>query len=182
MVLAQRHGAHIGRARSAAMRASVGGTRSWWVIGLLILAAPLVLLLVLLTLFFRLAASVCLHLAIWCMWLPRGRNILFVYSESPVWQHYIESNILPVVRSRAVVLNWSQRKQWRFGVATAAFRHFGGHDAFNPLAVVFRPFRPARVFRFWQPFRDWKHGRGKSLRQLQAELFALIETREPGRD
>jgi hypothetical protein len=146
----------------------------WWAIVLLIVTSPLILALVLSVLLLHLATSVCLHTAVWCWWLPRGRDILFVYSESPVWQHHIESEILPLVRSRAVVLNWSQRKHWRFGLASAVFRHFGGDQEFNPLAVVFQPFRRARVLRFWQPFRDWKHGHGDSLRQIEAELFALV--------
>jgi hypothetical protein len=150
------------------------GRVPWWGIILLIIASPLILALVLIVLLLHLAASVCLHMAVWCWWLPRGRYILFVYSESPVWQHHIEREILPHVRSRAVVLNWSQRKHWPLSLASAAFRHFGGYHEFNPLAVVFRPFRRARVFRFWQPFRDWKHGHGDSLLQIEAELFALI--------
>jgi hypothetical protein len=45
---------------------------------------------------------------------------------------------------------------------------------FNPLAVVFRPFRPARVFRFWQPFREWNHGKREALERLEYELFAYL--------
>jgi hypothetical protein len=55
-----------------------------------------------------------------------------------------------------------------------AFRHFGGYREFNPLAVVFRPFRRTHKFRFWKPFRDWKHGCPDTLRQIQKEFFALI--------
>jgi hypothetical protein len=155
-------------------------TVPWWAIALLIISFPLILALVLIVLLLRLATSVCLHAAVWCWWLPRGRQILFVYSESPVWEHHIENEILPFVRSRAVVLNWSQRKHWRFGLAAAAFRHFGGYQEFNPLAVVFQPFRRARVFRFWQPFRDWKHGHGEPLRQMEAELFAVVGVAKNG--
>lgn len=146
----------------------------WWVIGLTIIASPLILLLVFLALSLRLAAAVCLHVAVWCWWLPRGRDVLLVYSESPVWKDHIESTILPVLKSRAVVLNWSQRTSWRFGLARAVFHHFGGSSEFNPLAVVFQPLRRARVFRFWQPFRDWKHGREDALSKMESELFALI--------
>lgn len=61
------------------------------------------------------------------------------------------------------------------------FRHFVGAREFNPLAVVFRPFRPARVFRFWQPFREWKHGKPDSLARLEGELFAYLGIRKEDR-
>jgi hypothetical protein len=99
---------------------------------------------------------------------------LFVYSDSPVWHDYIEAEILPNIRRRAVVLNWSERKRWSLGLARAVFHHFSGTREFNPLAVVFRPLKRAQVFRFWQPFRDWKHGRGERLRQLQANFFRSL--------
>ena len=56
----------------------------------------------------------CLRLAVWSWWCLRGRNILFVYSDSLVWHDYIEQRILPHLGERAIVLNWSERKRWRF--------------------------------------------------------------------
>ena len=55
-------------------------------------------------------------------------------------------------------MNWSQRKRWRFSIARLAFHHFGGNREFNPIAVVFRPFRRTRTFRFWLPFKELKVG------------------------
>ena len=124
-------------------------------------------------------SSVSLHIAIWLLWCTRGRDILFVYSNSPVWHDYIEQRLLPWLEDRAVFLNWSDRSRWRFPptLARMAFHHFGGQREFNPLAVVFRPFRPARVFRFWQPFRDFKHGHPEPLHKLEKEFFDLIGVR-----
>jgi hypothetical protein len=101
-------------------------------------------------------------------------HVLFVYSDSPIWHDYIETEILPSIRWRAVVLNWSERKSWSLGSARAVFHHFGGTQEFNPLAVVFRPLKPAQVFRFWQPFRDWKHGRRERLIQVQSDFFRAL--------
>jgi hypothetical protein len=50
----------------------------------------------------RVTASVALHLLVWVFWLPRGQDVLFVYSDSPVWHDYIEAEILPNIRRRAV--------------------------------------------------------------------------------
>ena len=56
-----------------------------------------------------------------------------------------------------VVLNWSERSQWRRPVSpeVALFRAFAGAREFNPLAIVV----PARgrkvhVVRFWLAFRE----------------------------
>jgi len=118
-------------------------------------------------------ATICIYLAVWLLWLPRAKHILFVYSDSPIWHDYIEQHILPVIREQAVVLNWSQRRSrsWRRSLAVAAFKHFGGWRDFNPMAVVFRPFHRARVFRFHQPFRTYKHGKPDKLLAIQKEFF-----------
>lgn len=154
---------------------ATGGAKQRWLIALLaVLLSPVIFAFLLAFLAFYIAAGVVLYLAVWCWWLPRGRDTLIVYSDSPVWHGHMQERVLATVGSRAVVLNWSQRRHWKFGLASSVFRYFGGKREFNPLAVVFRPFRRARVFRFWEPFRDWKHGRRQALEQLEAELFACL--------
>ena len=151
---------------------------AWWAIALLLIAiSPLLVILLVVLAFAWLAMYVCIHCAAWCWWNLRGIDVLFVYSNSPVWQSHIESEVLPLIRTRAVVLNWSERRNWHPGLASAAFRFFGGRRDFNPLAVVFRPVRPARVFRFWQPFRDWKHGNVEALQAMEADFFRSIGLR-----
>ena len=145
----------------------------WWQLLLVIPLLPFLLSLVVIALVCFVAASVSLHVVIWTWWCLRGRDILFVYSDSPVWHDYIEQRILPQLGSRAVVLNWSQRKRWRVSVARLAFHHFAGYRHFNPLAVVFRPFHRSRTLRFWQAFQDFKHGHPAALHQMERELFTL---------
>jgi hypothetical protein len=146
----------------------------WWQIALVVPLAPVLLVVVALALASFVVASVCLHVAIWSWWCIRGRDILFVYSDSPIWHDYIEQHVLPHLGERAVVLNWSHRRGWRFSLARAAVHHFGGWREFNPMAVVFRPFRRTRTFRFWQPFRDFKHGHPEALQRMETEFFGLI--------
>jgi hypothetical protein len=69
-------------------------------------------------------------------------------------------------------------------LARVAFHHFGGWREFNPLAVVFRPLRRTRTFRFWQPFRDFTHGYPEALHRIESEFFALIgvQRHEPSAD
>lgn len=152
----------------------------WWQVALVLPFAPVVVVVLVLWLVFFLVSTVCLHIAIWPCWCIRGRDILFVYSESPLWHDYIEQNVLPCLGDRVVVLNWSRRTSWPFSLARFAFRHFGGWRAFNPLSVVFRPFRRTRTFRFLQPFRDFKHGHPEALHQMENEFFGLIGVRNHG--
>src|SRR6185503_18999997 len=98
----------------------------WWQVALFIPFAPLLLLVVVLWLVFFLASTVFLHIAVWSWWCIRGRDILFVYSDSPIWHDYIEEQVLPPLGERAVVLNWSQRTRWRFSLSRMAFYLFGG--------------------------------------------------------
>lgn len=138
-----------------------------------VVLSPLWIPLLVLWLVFYLLSSVCIYLTVWLLWLPRGKHILFVYSDSPIWHDYIEQHFLPVIREQAVVLNWSQRRSrsWRRSLAVAAFKHFGGWRDFNPMAVVFRPFHRGRVFRFLPPFRAYKHGKPEKLLAMQQEFF-----------
>jgi hypothetical protein len=139
---------------------------------------PLLLAIVVVMLAGFVVWSTLLHLAIWTWWCLRGRDILVVYSESPIWHDYIEQHVLPLLAGRAVVLNWSRRAEWPPTLARAAFHHFGGSREFNPLVVVFRPLRRTKTFRFWQPFRDFKHGRPDALRTMEGEVFSLIGVRK----
>jgi len=157
----------------------------WWAILLCIVFAPILLVaiptLLIVVLALYVVSTICLHILIWSFWCFRGRDILFVYSDSPVWHDYVEQHIISKLGERAVILNWSQRKRWRFSIARMAFYHFGGYRQFNPLGIVFRPFHRTRTFMFWQPFRDFKHGNPETLQKMESEFFELIgiQGREP---
>lgn len=117
--------------------------------------------------------ALVLHILLWLFWSPAGKRVLLVYSNSPVWQSHIEDNILPrLPRGSVVVLNWSERRRWRWWWLSAAlFRYFGGSREFNPLAVVVQPLRWGRTFRFWRAFRDAKHGNQVPLRTIETQFF-----------
>ena len=95
----------------------------WWQDALVIPFLPLLVVVAVLWLVFFVISSVCLHIVIWSWWCIRGRNILFVYSDSPIWHDYIEQHILPNLGERAVVINWSQRARWRLSLDRMAFYH-----------------------------------------------------------
>jgi hypothetical protein len=93
-----------------------------------------------------------IHIRLLSFCAPHGQRVLFVYSNSPNWQDYCEREILPALPENAVVLNWSERLKWpRRSFATRLFRGYSGDKQFNPIGIVFRPFRRRSIFRFWQP-------------------------------
>jgi hypothetical protein len=151
------------------------GNTPWWVWPLLIVALPFVALAALAWLVLAFALLVI----VWLTWLPRGQFALMVYSATPVWQPYFEAHVLPALGSRAVVLNWSERKKWGYSLPVLLFRIFAGPREFNPLALVFRPLRWPRRFRFYRPFIAFKHGRPSEVEQLRDELIQVLDEQAP---
>jgi hypothetical protein len=147
----------------------------WWGWPLLVVLLPLVVVVGVLWL----VMAVLLQLAVWLAWCPRGRYVLVVYSNSPIWKEYFEQNVLPAVGSRGVVLNWSDRKQWSYSLSAALFRFFAGTREFNPLAIVFQPLTWPRRFRFYGPFKAFTHGRPEEVERMRLELFELLDRLAP---
>ena len=138
---------------------------------LIVVLLPILLPLVVIGFSLYLLHRAVLYMLVWILWLPKGKDTLVVYSDSPIWRDYMMQQVLPLVQERAVVLNWSERNKWqKWSFAPHVFRSFGGGQAFNPMVVLFRPFRRAKLFRFWTAFKDWKHGNTEPVEQLRSEL------------
>jgi hypothetical protein len=130
-----------------------------------------------------------------------GKRALLVYSNSPNWQSYIEREWIPRVADHVVLLNWSERATWstKAPLESVVFRRYAGDREFNPIAIVFKRraastlshwlaaiphgdlmgiLFPSRadttVVRFWQPFRDFKHGKDAPLRRAEAQFFESL--------
>lgn len=160
--------------------------RHWLVdLFMLVVIVPLGLvvcipLLVVVLLYWFIATST-LYLAVWILWCTRGKDILFVYSNSPIWRDYIEQQLIPRIADRSVILNWSERRDWldSWSLPSVTFRFFGGSREYNPLALHFRPLRRHRTFRFWKAFKDWKHGNPETLKLIEGQLFDTIGAKGP---
>ena len=150
-----------------------------------VLLAPVILLLVIVVLPFLIIYGVWRFIR--GMWLSfrfrsryssEGKHILFVYSESPNWQEYIEENIVPCIEAKAVFLNWSKRSEWkkRKPLEAKALFHWGGDSEYNPMAIVFVSGWRVKTIRFHQAFRDFKHGKRKLLKEKEQELYAYLES------
>jgi len=141
------------------------------VVVLLPFVLPLVLLAVTLALLHRATLWLLVHL----LWLPRGKDVLLVYSDSPIWHDYMVNEIAPLVAERAVVLNWSERRNWRWwSLAVNVFLSYGRRREYNPMVLLFRPMGRTRVFRFWSAFQDRKQGYPEPLQRTRQDLFNAL--------
>jgi len=122
-----------------------------------------------------LISALLLLLVVWLAWCPRRRYAIVVYSNSPVWQEYFETQVIPQLGERAVVLNWSERKRWNLTLPVILFRVFAGSRDFNPLAIVFEPLSWPRRFEFYKAFRSFKHGRPEDVEKVRLEFFRLLD-------
>jgi hypothetical protein len=148
----------------------------WWGPLLIMVLLPVLIPLLTIALVAFVGTKIFIYLLVWTCWSPRGINLLYVYSDSPNWQNKIEQEILPRLPSKSIVLNWSERRFWkRWSLATLVFYHFGGYRSFNPLGVIIRPLRRARVFRFYEVYQDFKHGRPEPLQRMEVEFFAALK-------
>jgi hypothetical protein len=115
-------------------------------------------------------------------WGASGKDLLLVYSNSPHWKDYVESRWLPALADRAVVLNWSERAVWtrEHPLEAAVFQQWAGDRSFNPIAIVVPRQGAVRTVRFWEAFRDYRHGRETPLRKAEHELARILDVPLPG--
>jgi hypothetical protein len=140
-------------------------------IALVLIFLPLILPLIIVALLLFVLHRLVLYLLVWMLWVPKGKDTLFVYSDSPIWHDYMTQQVLPLVKNRAIILNWSERSKWRkWRLTQQVFYSFGGRREFNPMVIIFRPIRRAKVFRFWSAFKDWKHGHAENVEGLRNRL------------
>ena len=141
-----------------------------------VVLTPVLLPVVLIVLAGWTLGALILHVLTLVVWVPTGRRVLFVYSDSPVWKTHVETAVLPRLPPTASVLNWSERSRWpSWSLSVWLFRYYAGSREYNPLAIVVRPWGTPKVFRFWQAFRDYRHGKERALRAAEAELFELVD-------
>lgn len=142
---------------------------------LIVLLLPIILPLAIVGLVLSILNTAVVYLLVWVWWLPSGRDVLYVSSDSPIWKDYMETEIFPLVAERAIVLSWSARSRWpKWSFAVRVFRIFGRGRNFNPMVVLFRPFRRARIFRFLPAFEDRKHGNSASIERLRRDLIQAL--------
>lgn len=113
-----------------------------------------------------------LHVVVWAAWCRNGSRVFVSYSRSPHWQSRFETVLLPQLPPSTIIVNWSDRKTWsRVSLRTLVFEHFLGKVAHTPSAIVFKPFRSARVFRFHQAYKSFKRGNPLPVHEQESALL-----------
>ena len=137
------------------------------IVPFLLIALPVYLIVIL-------VKTLYLRIWVWFKYVKNGTRILFIYSNSPIWQTYIEENMLRLLPPHTPVFNWSERKHWS-SHELSLFHHFAGETAFNPSAIVFVSFWNVKCIRFYQAFKDYKHGNERTLQMAEKELLETIK-------
>ena len=141
----------------------------------IVLLLPIILPLAIVAVVLHFLNKAVVYLLVWVWWLPRGKDVLYVSSDSPIWKEYMETEVFPLIAERAMVLSWSARSTWpKWSFAVRVFRTFGRGRNFNPMVVLFRPFRRARIFRFLPAFQERKHDNMSSVEKLRRELMQAL--------
>ncbi len=134
---------------------------------------PLILVVVPVYVIVILVKTFYLKVWVWFKYVKNGTRILFIYSNSAIWQTYIEENMLPLLPPDATVLNWSDKKRWSRH-ELALLHHFGGETEFNPSVIIFASFWKVKCIRLYQAFKDYKHGNDQALKMAERELLETI--------
>lgn len=112
----------------------------------------------------------------WLAWSWQGKDLLVIYSDSPLWKSYFEAGLLPLISNRAIVLNWSNRSKWPpISLKAILFSQFKGEKDFNPMILRISPLRLPKTIRFYRAFHDSKHGKQESLMKVEGELASMID-------
>ena len=102
-----------------------------------------------------------------------GKDVLLVYSDSPHWKHYIETNWLPRWSGRMVVLNKS--KPWSEQQVEVQLWRLEARDVeHTPVVIVVPPKGFPTIIRFWLAFRDFKHGKDARLKEAERRLLVAL--------
>ena len=139
------------------------------------LLLPIILPLAIVGLVLHFLNKVVVYLLVWVWWLPKGKDALYVSSDSPIWKEYMETEVFTLVTERAIVLSWTARSKWpKWSFAVRVFRTFGRGRDFNPMVILFRPLHRASIFRFLPAFQERKHGDNASIEELRRDLMQAL--------
>ena len=107
---------------------------------------------------------------------PPHKFVLLGYTQSEVWAPFIEHSLLPQLGNAVVAIDRSKEAWKRENPREArALMFWGGRRSYNPIAIVIRKRWRVRVFRFYEAFQQFKHGKPRELDRLVADLLADVK-------
>jgi len=142
----------------------------------LVFVIPYVLVALPIMLIWLSVESLLLRIWFWFNHKRHGRDVILITSESPIWSDYIRENILPRVENRALVMNWTERRFWRqdMPIAARAYQRWSGEKGMVPSVILVRGFWKIENFSLYQAFRDYKHGKQTTLREIEDKLLSTL--------
>ena len=114
-------------------------------------------------------------------WFPKGKYILFLYSDSKKWKDYFEKDLTPKIQDKAYIWNWSTRQKdgWNEDIIEAKilklYRPLG---YFYPMAIVFLPSGDIKTFQFYTPYVNMLKSGKDEYNKLEKEFLMLADTLE----
>ena len=118
------------------------------------------------------------HVVTFIAWQIRfgrgGERALAVYSDGPKWKAHFESEVLPLIQGRAVVVNTTATPSWSASASLArrVHRRWGGHKHHSPIVVFFpKLFGKVRVIRFHEGYLRRAHNGDASV--IETSLATL---------
>ncbi len=135
-------------------------------------------------------ASILLHIAflplsflyalllrpmVWMEWEKRGKDVLLVHTDGKHSEQWM-ARLSPLIGDRAVVLDYSQERQWDgWSLAAQLIRVFGPMtpgalpEHSLPVAIVFQRLQPPRRFFFGRRSKNCE----KTFERLRAALAGI---------
>lgn len=144
-------------------------------VAVLAVAALLVALLMIGSMFASVLRGLAVLRRVRSEWGPRGIRCLVVTSRSAAWEEHVRQHWLPRLAEVAVVLDRSEPGPWKGTLAGQVFLRFCGTSVnYSPAVVVFRGLRRPLVFRFFYAFQEVKQGRPRYLEEQERRMFEAV--------
>ena len=110
-------------------------------------------------------------------WFPKGKNVLFVYSNRKIWKDYFETNLIPKIQNKSIIINWSNRHQngWdKNSLEAKALNAFRPSYNFYPLVIVFDTQKAVKVFPLYDSFLKKIKSNSKEYQDIESQILKLI--------
>jgi hypothetical protein len=141
----------------------------------IVLLLPIILRLALLGLALHGVNKIVVYLLVWVWWLPSGKDVLYVSSDSPIWKEYMEAEIFPLVAKRAVVLSWSDRsKMAKVVFCCSRFPHVWSWTRFQSYGRTVSAFPACNDFSLLTSVQRMEAGNSTSVEQLRRDLMQAL--------
>lgn len=110
-------------------------------------------------------------------WFSKGKRIFFLYSDSKKWKDHFEKKVIPKIKKKAVICNWSTRFEegWdEKNINYQVFKLFKPLGSFCPLAIVFLPDGKIKTFQFYELYIKKLKSNTPEYDRMEKEFFELV--------